>query len=55
MAGEPRVRIGDLLVQKGLMSEEQLMQALSAQKKSGKKIVKQEHSQGILMYHREHV
>ncbi|MBL4606255.1 MAG: Flp pilus assembly complex ATPase component TadA, partial [Pseudomonadales bacterium] len=40
MAGEPRVRIGDLLVQKGLMSEEQLMQALSAQKKSGKKIGK---------------
>ena len=40
MAGEPRVRIGDLLVQKGLMSEEQLMQALDAQKKSGKKIGK---------------
>ena len=40
MAGETRVRIGDLLVQKGLMSEEQLMQALSAQKKSGKKIGK---------------
>ena len=40
MAGEPRVRIGDLLVNNGLMSEEQLMQALAEQKKSGKKIGK---------------
>ena len=40
MAGEARVRIGDLLVQKGLMTDAQLSQALEIQKKSGKKIGK---------------
>lgn len=40
MAGESKVRIGDLLVQKGLLSEAQLMDALAEQKKSGKKIGK---------------
>lgn len=33
-----KVRIGDLLMEKGLISEDQLMQALSEQKKTGKKI-----------------
>lgn len=40
MAGEAKVRIGDLLVQKGLITDAQLMQALDLQKKSGKKIGK---------------
>jgi MSHA biogenesis protein MshE len=33
-----KIRLGDLLVQEGIISEEQLMQALSAQKKSGRKL-----------------
>ncbi len=33
-----KIRLGDLLVQHGLISEEQLMEALGAQKKSGKKL-----------------
>jgi len=37
---QPRVRIGDLLVSKGLIKEDQLMTALDEQKKSGKKIGK---------------
>ena len=40
MAGETRVRIGDLLVTKGLISESQLQDALASQKKTGKKIGK---------------
>jgi MSHA biogenesis protein MshE len=33
-----KIRLGDLLVQQGIISEEQLMQALAAQKKSGRKL-----------------
>ena len=33
-----KVRLGDLLMEKGLISEDQLMQALAEQKKTGKKI-----------------
>lgn len=33
-----KVRVGDLLVEKGLISESQLMQALAEQKRTGKKI-----------------
>lgn len=40
MSVETRVRIGDLLVTKGLISESQLMEALESQKKTGKKIGK---------------
>lgn len=40
MAVLPRVRIGDLLVAKGLISQDQLMIALEEQKRSGKKIGK---------------
>ncbi len=36
----PKVRIGDLLVSKGLIVEDQLMKALSEQKRTGKKIGK---------------
>ena len=36
----PKVRIGDLLVSKGLIVEDQLMQALGEQKRTGKKIGK---------------
>jgi MSHA biogenesis protein MshE len=36
----PKVRIGDLLVSKGLIVEEQLKQALNEQKRTGKKIGK---------------
>lgn len=39
-AKAPKVRIGDLLVSKGLISNDQLMTALAEQKKSGKKIGK---------------
>lgn len=38
MAALPRVRIGDLLVAKGLISQDQLIIALEEQKRSGKKI-----------------
>lgn len=38
MAAPPRVRIGDLLFAKGLISQDQLMIALEEQKRSGKKI-----------------
>ncbi len=38
MAAVPRVRIGDLLFAKGLISQDQLMIALEEQKRSGKKI-----------------
>ncbi len=37
---QPRVRIGDLLVNQGLIKEKQLMTALEEQKRSGKKIGK---------------
>ncbi|MCG8673099.1 MAG: Flp pilus assembly complex ATPase component TadA, partial [Pseudomonadales bacterium] len=40
MSRQQKVRIGDLLVQKGLISNDQLMQALDEQKRSGKKIGK---------------
>ena len=33
-----KVRVGDLLMEKGLINEDQLMQALAEQKKTGKKI-----------------
>lgn len=36
----PKIRIGDLLVSKGLIVEDQLMQALAEQKRTGKKIGK---------------
>ena len=36
----PKVRIGDLLVSKGLIVDEQLKQALNEQKRTGKKIGK---------------
>lgn len=35
-----KVRVGDLLIEKGLINEDQLMQALSEQKKTGKKLGK---------------
>lgn len=35
-----RIRIGDLLIQNGLITEEQLTEALASQKKSGKKLGK---------------
>lgn len=38
MESRKKVRVGDLLMEKGLISEEQLMQALAEQKKTGKKI-----------------
>jgi MSHA biogenesis protein MshE len=38
MKPKVKIRLGDLLVQEGIISEEQLMQALSAQKESGRKI-----------------
>lgn len=40
MSRQQKVRIGDLLVQKGLISDDQLMKALEEQKRSGKKIGK---------------
>ncbi|MGB3623398.1 MAG: ATPase, T2SS/T4P/T4SS family, partial [Ketobacter sp.] len=39
-AQAPKVRIGDLLVSKGLIADEQLKQALNEQKRTGKKIGK---------------
>ena len=33
-----KIRIGDLLIQNGVISEEQLMQALAVQKQSGQKL-----------------
>ena len=33
-----KVRVGDLLVEKGLITDTQLMQALSEQKRTGQKI-----------------
>lgn len=38
MAEQKKIRIGDLLVQNGVISEEQLMAALAEQKKSGRKL-----------------
>jgi MSHA biogenesis protein MshE len=38
MKPKAKIRLGDLLVQQGIISEEQLMQALAAQKESGRKI-----------------
>jgi MSHA biogenesis protein MshE len=38
MKPKVKIRLGDLLVQEGIISDEQLMQALSAQKESGRKI-----------------
>jgi MSHA biogenesis protein MshE len=38
MKPKAKIRLGDLLVQQSVISEEQLMQALSAQKESGRKI-----------------
>ncbi len=38
MKPKVKLRLGDLLVQEGIISEEQLLQALSAQKKSGRKL-----------------
>ena len=37
-APRKKIRLGDLLVEKGLISEDQLMQALAAQKKTGQKL-----------------
>ena len=36
--GHQKVRIGDLLVEKGLISEEQLIMTLDEQKRTGKKL-----------------
>ena len=38
MKPRTKIRLGDLLVQEGIISEEQLMQTLSAQKQSGRKL-----------------
>ncbi|MEH6713926.1 MAG: GspE/PulE family protein [Paraglaciecola polaris] len=38
MKPKTKIRLGDLLVQEGIISEEQLMQTLSAQKQSGRKL-----------------
>ncbi|MFT5675435.1 MAG: MSHA biogenesis protein MshE [Paraglaciecola sp.] len=38
MKPKAKIRLGDLLVQQGIISEEQLMQALAAQKQSGRKL-----------------
>ncbi len=38
MKPKAKIRLGDLLVQEGIISEEQLMQTLSAQKQSGRKL-----------------
>lgn len=38
MKPKAKIRLGDLLVQKEIISEEQLMQALAAQKESGRKL-----------------
>lgn len=38
MKPKAKIRLGDLLVQQGIISEEQLMQGLDAQKKSGRKL-----------------
>ena len=35
---QKKVRVGDLLVEQGLITETQLMQALSEQKRTGQKI-----------------
>ena len=40
MAPRKKVRIGDLLVQNGVITEEQLATALSDQKKTGRKLGK---------------
>jgi MSHA biogenesis protein MshE len=38
MKPKVKIRLGDLLVQQGIISEEQLIQALAAQKESGRKL-----------------
>ena len=38
MKPKAKIRLGDLLVQQHIISEEQLMQALAAQKESGRKL-----------------
>lgn len=38
MKPKAKIRLGDLLVQQGIINEEQLMQTLSAQKESGRKL-----------------
>jgi MSHA biogenesis protein MshE len=38
MKPKVKIRLGDLLVQKGIINEEQLIQALAAQKESGRKL-----------------
>jgi MSHA biogenesis protein MshE len=38
MKPKAKIRLGDLLVQQGIISEEQLMQALAAQKETGRKL-----------------
>ena len=38
MKPKVKIRLGDLLVQKGIISEQQLMQTLAAQKQSGRKL-----------------
>ena len=38
MKPKAKIRLGDLLVQQGIISEEQLMQTLAAQKESGRKL-----------------
>ena len=41
VAPKKKIRLGDLLVEKNLISESQLMQALSNQKKTGLKLGRQ--------------
>ena len=38
MKPKAKIRLGDLLVQHSIINEEQLMQALAAQKESGRKL-----------------
>ena len=35
---QPKIRLGDLLVQNGLISDEQLVSALGEQRKTGRKL-----------------
>ena len=38
MEAKKKIRVGDLLVEKGLISNDQLMSALAEQKRTGQKI-----------------
>ena len=47
-APRKKIRLGDLLVEKGLINEDQLMQSLAAQKKTGQKLGRTLISSGLV-------